>query len=77
MMTRFQQIHGVRQLAAPAFIEKFNKFEFYVPSYTAISMNNLKPYFSDKARAPGHDAPDRPPGVYRQSPVWAGPYRHR
>ncbi len=48
MMTRFQQIQWVKQLAAPAFTEKFNKFEFYVPSYSYIGWNSLKPYFSDK-----------------------------
>lgn len=48
MMTRILPIHWVRQLSEPSFTEEYNKFEFYVPSYSYIGWNTTRPFFADK-----------------------------
>lgn len=48
MMTRFQQVQWARQTSSPQFTEKFHKFEFYVPEYSYVGWNSLRPFFADK-----------------------------
>jgi len=48
MMTRIDAVQWVTQLAGQNVTSLFNKFEFYLPGYSYIGWNSLKPYFADK-----------------------------
>jgi len=48
MMTRILQIHWAKKLNSKRFTRKFNKYEYYVPTFSYIGWNSRRPYFSDK-----------------------------
>lgn len=41
-------VQWVRQTGSEKFNERFNKFQYYTPSYSFIGWNSRRPYFADK-----------------------------